>query len=175
MEEREKLNPEKKEKLNPEMGIVETIGLMGELQLELRDSKGRLKERRIIKNTITNVGIAEVIGLMIADVGGTAFDYIAIGTGTPTATALGAEITTGGGARRGGADVVGTRITTTTTNDTGQLETTFTFTDSFAVTEEGVFNAATEGTMIASQSFAVLNVASEDILKVTHKIKGAAL
>ena len=151
-------------------GIMETIKLRGELQMILRGPDGKIKKTRIIKNTITAVGKALVSGLILTDVGGTACDYIAIGTGTPTATALGAEITTGGGARRGGADVTGTQVTTTTTDDTAQWVTTFTFTADFAVTEEGIFNAATAGTMLASQSFAALNVASGDTLQISHKV-----
>lgn len=151
--------------------IVDKIGLKGQLHLVLRDKEGNIKEERLIENTITNVGKAEIAALMVADVGGTSFDYIAIGTGTPTATALGGEITSGGGQRRGGADVTGSRVTTTTTNDTAQWVTTFSFTASFAVTEEGIFNAASGGTMLASQSFAALNVVNGDTLQITHKIQ----
>jgi len=110
---------------------------------------------------------------MLIDISGTAFDYIAIGTGTPSTTALGGEATTNGGARRGGANVTGTRVTTDTTNDTAQLVTTFTFTGNLALTEEGIFNAAAAGTMLASQSFAALNVADGDTLQITHRVKVA--
>jgi len=151
--------------------IMEKVKLIGKIHLVLRDKKGRIKEDRLIGNTITAVGKAELAGLMVVDVGGTGFDYIAIGTGTPTATALGAEATTNGGARRGGVDVTGTRVTTTVTNDTGQLVTTFTFTGALALTEAGIFNAATAGTMLASQSFSTLNVANTDTLQITWKIK----
>ncbi len=151
--------------------MKETIKLSGEIRLVLKDKKGNLKEDRVIKNTITAVGKAALAGLLLADVGGTAFDYIAIGTGTPGATALGAEATTNGGARRGGADVVGSRVTTVVANDTAQLVTTFTFTGSLAITEEGIFNAAAAGTMLASQTFAALNVVDGDTLTITHKIQ----
>jgi len=154
-------------------GIMEKVKLVGEIHLVLKDNKGNLKEDRLIKNTITNVGKQELAKLMLIDVSGTAFDYIAIGTGTPSATALGAECGSSGGQRRGGADVVGTNETTTTTGDTAQWVTTFTFTGAFSLTEEGIFNLASGGTMLASQSFAALNVASGDTLEITHKIKVA--
>ena len=152
-------------------GFVEKVKLIGQIHFVLRDKKGRVKEDRLIGNTITNVGKAELAGLMVVDVGGTGFDYIAIGIGTPSATALGSESTTNGGARRGGADVTGTRVTTTTADDTGQLVTTFTFTGALALTEAGIFNAASAGTMLASQSFGVLNVANGDSLQITWKTK----
>lgn len=152
-------------------GVTEVTKLVGTLELVLKDKHGKIKERRVIKNTITSAGKAALAGLMITDVGGTAFDYIAIGIGTPGATALGSEISTGGGSRRGGANVTGTRVTTTVTDDTAQLVTTFTFTSSFAITEEGIFNAASSGTMLASQSFSAVNVVSGDTLTITHKVQ----
>ena len=152
-------------------GFIEKVKLIGQIHLVLRNKRGRIKEDRLIGNTITSVGKAELAGLMIVDVGGTGFDYIAIGIGTPSATALGSESTTNGGARRGGADVTGTRVTTTTADDTGQLVTTFTFTGALALTEAGIFNAASAGTMLASQSFSVLNVADTDTLAITWRIK----
>jgi hypothetical protein len=154
-------------------GVMEQIKLAGEIRLVLKDKFGKVKEDRNIKNTITTVGKAELSALMLTDIGGTAFDYIAIGTGNPSATALGAECGSDGGERRGGADVVGTQETTTTTDDTAQWVTTFTFTGSFALTEEGIFNGTPAGTMLASQSFAALNVVDGDTLQITHKVKVA--
>jgi hypothetical protein len=94
---------------------------------------------------------------------------IGIGTqGTPaTATALASEITTGGGSR--GA-ATASQVTTTVTNDTTQLVKTWTFTSSFAVTEECIIdNASSGGNMMAYQSFSAVNVVSTDQLTVTHK------
>ncbi len=153
-------------------GIMETVKMIGEIHLVLRDKHRRLKEDRLIKNTITDVGKAELAGLMVADVGGTGWDYVAIGIGSPSTTALGSEIASGGGERRSGANVTGTRVTTTVSNDTGQWVTTFTFTSGFAVTEAGIFNGA-DGIMLASQSFSALNVASGDTLQITWKVKVA--
>ena len=135
---------------------------------------GEVIDVREIDNAIMNVGKAEMAGLMLTDIGGTAFDYIAIGTGTggdATATTLVTESTTNGGERRGGEDVDGTRVTTTVTNDTAQLVTTFAFTDAIAITESGIFNAAENGTMLARQTFDVINVNDGDTLQLTWKIQ----
>ena len=100
-----------------------------------------------------------------------AFTYIAIGTGTASAsasdTALGTEITTGGGAR---ASATVSRVTTDVTNDTAQAVVTFNFTSGFAVTETGLFNASSSGTMLNRQVFSAVNVTSGDSLQVTIKI-----
>ena len=146
-----------------------------------RDGKIKLDEngQPMIRDTgwspngITNAGFAEVAGLLLTDVGGTAFDYIAIGTGTtafsPTQTALVSEVK-----RKAAA---GSRVTTSVSNDTAQLQTTFSSADGLsgthAITESGVFNAATAGTMLCRQTFSALNIDWDagDTLQVTWKIQ----
>ncbi len=157
-------------------GIMEKVQLVGEIHLVLKDKHGDLKEDRLIKNAISAAGLTELCGLMLLDIGGTAFDYIAIGTGTPGATTLGGEAVASGSARRGGANVVGTVVSIGTGSSNGaQWVTTFTFTGSLPITEEGIFNApgtgAAGGDMLASQSFSVLNVANGDTLQISHKIQ----
>lgn len=114
---------------------------------------------------------------IVADqVGGTATSpvtAIAIGIGTTAAnavdTALESEITTNGGAR--GAATV-SNVTVTTTNDAEQWIKTFTFSGSFAVTEEGLFdNNTSGGNMLARQVFSAVNVVSTDTLQITHKVQ----
>ena len=150
---------------------MNTLKLTGRIDMVLKDMYGKVKDHRFIKNTVTTVGKAEAAMLLGAL--GTAFDYIAIGTSTPGATALGAEASASGSARRGGADVTFSTTTTDTTGDTAQWVTTFTFTGSLGITEEGIFNDASAGTMLASQSFDVLNVANGDTLEITHQLKCA--
>jgi hypothetical protein len=122
-------------------------------------------------NLITNVGHAAANARMSGQGSYSTFVNLAIGTGTTAAsatdTALQAEITTAGGAR--GA-ATATQVTTTVANDTTQLVKTWTFSGSFAVTEEGILdNASTGGSLLARQVFAVVNVASGDSLQITHR------
>lgn len=123
-----------------------------------------------IHNLVTNAGMAGVASRINGAGGEAAFTYIAIGTGTtaPAAgdTALEIEITTGGGAR---AAATASRVTTDVTNDTAQLQYTFNFTASFAVTESGALNAAAAGVLLARQTFSAINVANGDSLQVTWK------
>ena len=104
--------------------------------------------------------------MLIGDTGATAFGYIAIGTGTtaPSASYTALETET----HR--ASTTTSLTTTNVTNDTAQLEATFNFTSSYAITESGIFNDATAGDMLASQTFSALNVANGDSLTVTWKI-----
>ena len=149
----------------------ELIGIKGWIELQHFDKNGNLIEKRNINNTVTNAGKAAIAGLANGVVT-TPFTYIALGTGTSeiteTSTALTSEITTNGGAR---ASATCSRTTTTVTNDTAQLEHTFNFTGSLAISETGVFDSASGGTMLSGTTMSTLNVASGDSLTLTWKIK----
>jgi hypothetical protein len=124
-------------------------------------------------NLITNVGHAAANARMSGQGAYAAFVNLAIGTGATAAaatdTALQTEIATNGGAR--GA-ATATQVTTTVANDTTQLVKTWTFTGSFAVTEEGILDQAVSGGyLLAHQVFSAINVASGDSLTVTHKFQ----
>ena len=146
--------------------IREKVKLTGVITLIARHADGTIFAKRRIKNTVTSAGKTLAATLLYGT--GTAFSAIAIGVGTPSGTALGSESTTNGGARRSGANV-------TTSNPSGaiaQWATIFTFSGALAITEEGIFNSGTggAGTMLASQSFSVINVANLDTLTITHQV-----
>lgn len=132
---------------------------------------GSYTDEMIMKNLVTDAGKAGIASRINGATAEAVFDYIAIGTGTTAAaagdTALVSEITTGGGARA--QDASPTRETTDVTNDTAVLDVTYTFTSSFAVTESGVLNAASAGTLLNRQVFSAINVVNTDVLTVTHK------
>jgi len=171
-----KLSQQLKMLSNKNPPLMEKAGFRDRCILVHRDKNGKIIDKRDTgwkTNTLTNAGFAEVAGLMTADVGGTAFDYIAIGTGTtaPAATDTALEYETH---RIGGADVTGSQVTTTVTNDTMQLVGTFSgYTGTEAVTESGVFNAAAGGTLLCRQTFAALNINWDagDSLQVTWKVQ----
>lgn len=98
--------------------------------------------------TTTNASLPEYSGLSGAIGSKTAFTYLAVGSGTTTEsaahTALVTEITDSGLARV--ASTV-TQETTTQTNDTLQLATTWNITGTKTIAEVGTFNASSGGTM----------------------------
>lgn len=140
------------------------------LDLQIPLIFGLWSTRSLRFNTITSVGKQ----ISAQQVGGTTsapVTAIAIGVGTPSATALGSESTTNGGSR--GAATVSNQ-TTTTTGDTERWVKTFTFSGSLALTEEGLFdNNTSGGNMLASQTFSAVNVVNTDTLQVTHNVKYA--
>ncbi len=153
---------------------LEKVKLFGEFELIHRrlGKHGQYEkiEGRVIKNLVVSAGKAAIAGL-INGVITNFFEHIAIGTGTTAAaagdTTLQTEITTGGGARAAGTT---SRVTTTVTNDTAQVEVTFTFTASFAVTESGLFDAISAGTLACRQVFSAVNVVNTDQLTVRWKL-----
>lgn len=132
---------------------------------------GTWKTSMTISNLVTSAGVAGVASRINGSGAEAAFTFIAIGTGAVAAaagdTALGAEITTGGGAR---AAATASRVTTDVTNDTARLVLTYTITATFAVTESGVFNAASAGVLLARQVFAAINMVNGDSLQVTWNL-----
>ena len=133
---------------------------------------GHWSDRKVVRNLVTNAGFALNAGLLSGSGAPAAVTYIALGTGTVAAavtdTALGAEITTGGLAR---VAATVSLVTTTVANDTAQLLHTFSATAAFAVTESGILNAATAGTLFAHQVFSVVNVNNGDNLQATWKVQ----
>lgn len=149
--------------------MKDALKVKGEFELRLY-RRGILIDERILRNTVTNTGLAEVANLVGDESSPTAFTYLAVGTGTTAAaatdTALESEITDSG-LERAAATV--SRVTTTVTNDTLQLLKSWTATGSKAVTECGAFNDPSAGIMLGHQVFAAINVTSGDTLQLTYK------
>jgi hypothetical protein len=152
---------------------MEGIKLVGEVEILVLDRFGKLKRRLVIKNLITNVGYAQVAGL-INGVVTTPFKYVAVGTGSSTSpgtctapsatdTALGYEV----------ARVLATtgRTTTSVTNDTATWSATFNFTASYSLCEAGIFDASTGGNMLSRVTYTVINVAPGDSLVINWKVQ----
>lgn len=147
----------------------------GFFKIDHFDKQGNLLETVETPNAMMTRGMQEVCELIMSDTTstGTAFDYIAVGTGTTAATttqtALITEITENGLAIADGT-VTGTNITTTLAYDTCNMVASFSAGSSYAVTESGVFNAD-GGQMLCRQTFSAINVTTGDTLTITWKVK----
>ena len=149
-------------------------GLVSHHFLKIPFLLGSWTTSKNISNLITNAGRAVISGLINGSGSPAAFTYIAVGTGTTAAstsdTALQTELATSGLSRAAGTVSI---ITTTITNDTAQVTHTFSVTGSQAVTESGLLNASSSGTLLCHQVFAAINVVNGDQLIVTWKIQNA--
>ena len=141
---------------------LDKFQIKGRLELRLFGPDGKLKDYRDIRNTVTALGDAHVADQM-SDDSEVNMSHMAIGTGTPTATALQTELdrnaftskTQGAGADDNDVVYVGNWAAG---DGTG------------AITEAGIFNAAAAGTMFVSASFAVINKGASDTLQITWTV-----
>jgi len=170
---------------------IDRFGFVDEIEWVHRDRNGKVIKRycsnsrwnRLLRRLrlkghecIVAVGMANMAGLLLTDIGGTAYDYIAIGIGTGAAVVGDTALGTQKGVRQAG---VGTRITVTQTNDTAKLVATFskaidaTLTGTDAITEVGVFYDAAGVTvsMLWRQTFTAESMAwdSGDTIEMTCK------
>jgi hypothetical protein len=139
-------------------------------KLQIPGLFGNWSDKMVLENLVVNAGFAGVASRINGSGAEAAFTYIAVGTGTTGAaagnTTLETETTTSG---LGRANATASRVTTTVTNDTAQLLHSFSVTGTVAVTESGVFNDDTTGTLLARQGFTAINVVDGDTLQITWR------
>lgn len=150
------------------------IGLMGLIEITVRDRFGAIKETRSLRNLIVDAGLAGLASRINGNGSEAAFTYLAVGTGTTAVdhedTTLETEITDSGLAR---ASATASRTTTNVANDTAKLSKTWSVSGSKAVTEVGALNADANGTLLGRQTFAAVNVADGDSLQIDYSFVSA--
>lgn len=138
------------------------LKLRGDVALVLRDKNGNVKDERKINNLIVNTGLNFICDRMKNDE--TAMSHMALGSGSTAAAA--------------GDTTLGTQLGSREALDSDTVSSnTITYTSSFeagdatgAVTEAGIFNATSGGTMLCRTVFAVVNKSADDSLSVTWTI-----
>jgi len=131
----------------------------------LRDNQ--VIAEREIDNTIMNAGKAEISGLILTDVGGTAFDYLAVGTSATAPNATQSALI----AEKYRVAGTGSQQTTTVTNDTARLTASIIITASNSIQEAGIFNSSSGGTILARTTFSAINVSDSDTLNVGYDVR----
>jgi hypothetical protein len=147
--------------------LDDSLKTKGLVQVQLLDAAGNVKETREIPNLVVNSGLA-YIASRIKDSTATTMSHMAVGSGNVAAAAA----DTGLGTQLGRVALDSTTlVTTTTTNDAVQYVATFAAgTGTGAITEAGIFNAASAGTMLCRTVFAVINKGALDTLIITWKV-----
>ncbi len=138
------------------------LKLRGDVALVLRDKDGNVKDERNIKNLIVNTGLNFICDRMKNDE--TAMTHMALGSGSTAAAASDTSLGSQLGSREAlDSDTVSSNtITYTSSFEAGDA--------TGAVTEAGIFNAASGGTMLCRTVFAVVNKSADDSLSVTWTI-----
>lgn len=154
------------------MKVKSSIGFRGTVTVRVLDKYGNVIDEDVFHNLIVNVGKQEVVKL-ISGQSGTAFGYIAIGTGTTSESASDTDMEAETKRKAATKSIV----TTTITNDTARFVATFSSSDGLsgttAVTEYGLFNASTGGTMLSHAIKAAKNMDwdSGEQLEVTWDVQ----
>jgi hypothetical protein len=146
--------------------INENLKLSGQLNIVLKDKAGNVKDTVQVKNLVVNAGLAYIASRMT----GTAksvMSHMALGSGTTTAAAGQTDLVT----------LLGSREALDTITIAGTNSEKVVYVASFeagdatgAVTEAGIFNAATSGDMLCRTKFNVVNKAADDTMSVTWTI-----
>lgn len=141
--------------------IQETVKATGALQIKLYGPDGKLKQEQNVKNLVVTSGKGYIAGRMVGTP--TAMSHMAIGSGTvdPAVgdTTLGTELG---------------RVSLTSSAASGAVVTYIASfgagTGTGAVTEAGIFNAGSSGTMLCRTEFAVVNKGADDSLSITWTV-----
>ena len=142
--------------------INDNIKVTGQLGIVVTDEHGQIKEQRVHKNLVVTAGKAWIAARMKATGAPAEMTHMAVGTSATAAadanTALGTE-----SARVAmSSEVAGAVVTYTASFPAG--------TGTAALTEAGIFNASSEGTMLCRTVFPVVNKGASDSLAITWQV-----
>jgi chitodextrinase len=137
---------------NPMAG---TLKITDNVKLVLRGPDGVVKDVRIA-NTVTTAGKNGAADQVLAAPTLAKPTHVAVGTGTPSGTALGVELDRNSNTSKTRSGAVVTIVADWAAGDaTG------------ALTEAGTFDAGAAGNMWMSASFSVINKGASDTLQIT--------
>ena len=143
--------------------INENLKLSGQLNIVLRDKDGNIKEERIEKNLVVSAGLTFIASRM-KNATADAMTHMGLGSGTTNVAAGQTDLVTLLGSRE-------VLDSTTASSNTIVYVSSFEAGDATgAVTEAGIFNAASSGTMLCRVKFNVVNKAADDTMAVTWTI-----
>jgi len=139
--------------------IVDNFQLKGKLEIKINNQVVAK-----VPNIVVNNG-KDFVASRIKDATATVMSHMAIGTGTTSAVAANTTLET---------ELSGSRTaltsTTVSSNDVIYVATFGPGVGTGAVTEAGIFNASSGGTMLCRTVFAVVNKAASDSMTITWTV-----
>ena len=142
---------------------TDELKVTGSVNVVIHDDSGKQKENFTIPNLVVTTGLAYIASRM-KDATATAMTHMAVGTGSTAAAAGNTALETQLGSR------VSLTSTTVTSNSTAYVATFGAGVGTGALTEAGIFNASTSGTMLCRTLFAVINKGAADTMTITWTI-----
>ena len=144
------------------MKVNNSVTMNGSLKIVVTDKQGAVKDTREIKNLVVTAGKDHIASRMVGTSSGV-MSHMAVGTDntSPAAgdTALGAE-----------AGRVAVSSYTASTNTVTATATFPAGTGTGALTEAGIFNASSGGTMLCRTTFSTVNKAAGDSVAITWTV-----
>jgi len=142
----------------------DAIKMTGNLKLVLTDEHGNVKQEEEVKNLVVTVG-KDFIASRMKDATATAMTHMEVGTGTTAANVADTTLQSAVASSR-----VTLTSTTVTTNNVAYVATFPAGTGTGALTEAGLFNASSSGTMLCRTVFSVINKGAADTLGITWTV-----
>jgi hypothetical protein len=143
--------------------INDTLKLQGELAIVVKDKDGKVKEERKEKNLVVDSGLTFICSRM-ADASDGVMSHMAVGSSTTAASGTDSDL----------ISILGSRValdSTTASSNTITYVTTFgAGVGTGAVTEAGIFNDASAGSMLCRTVFPVVNKGADDTMAITWTI-----
>lgn len=144
--------------------ILETLQAKGQLKVVLTGPDGKVKTEQLLKNLVVDTGLNFIVSRM-KDATADVMSHMTVGTGTTPAAAGDTTLE---------AEIAGARTAlTSTTVAANQV----TYVSSFsagvgtgAITEAGVLNAASGGTLLCRTVFPVVNKQAGDSMTITWTV-----
>ncbi len=144
--------------------LNDKLKLSGRVGIVVKDKNGKVKETREETNLVVNTGLNYITSRM-KDATAGVMSHMALGTGTTAAAAGDTDLETLVGSREALED------STTVTDNTINYVCNFEANDvTGAITEAGIFNAASSGTMLCRVVFSAVNLTSTDSISVDWTI-----
>lgn len=144
--------------------VNDNIKITGDVKIDIIGADGAVKDSREIKNLVVTTGKTFIASRMVGT-SANVMGWMELGTGT-TAAAVGDTALE--------AAISGSRVALTSgTSATNVVTYVASFpagTGTGAVTEAGVFNAASAGTMLCRTVFSVVNKGAADAMSITWTI-----
>lgn len=134
----------------------------GQVSIDIFGSNGELKEKAYIPNLVVAVGRAYIASRMKDD-SSAAMSHMAVGTGAVAAAAADTTLGTEANRQLLSSTVVADNVVTYTAQYAAGQGTG-------ALTEAGIFNASTAGTMLCRTVFDVINKAADDSMTITWTV-----
>jgi hypothetical protein len=145
----------------------DSIKMKGKLSVVLTGPDGKVKDQREVDNLVVTVGKNFIASSMVKTTTNSpaAMTHMEVGTGTTAAAVGDTTLETA---------VASSRVTltsaTASTNSVAYVATFPAGTGTGALTEAGIFNASSSGTMLCRTVFSVINKGAADTLGITWTV-----